>query len=98
HRVYNDTSLPVAPRHTVSAQTRHGLSFIPAPIAAKALEQRHVPAPIIEQLQTNYALSQIDALKLGIGGIALIALLGLGVTHRLPTTPLRAPPEQIVAD
>ena len=98
HRVYNDTSLPVAPRHTVSAQTRHGLSFIPAPIAAKALEQRHVPAPIVEQLQTNYALSQIDALKLGIGGIALIALLGLGVTRRLPTTPLRAPPDQIITD
>ena len=34
HRVYNDTSLPVGPRHTVSQKTRHGLAFIPAQSAS----------------------------------------------------------------
>jgi EmrB/QacA subfamily drug resistance transporter len=95
HRVYNDTSLPTGPRHTVSQKTSHGLAFIPAPAAAESLKQQHVPAPIVNQLEINYSLAQIDALKIAIGGVALIALLGLGVTRRLPSTPLRGPPEPV---
>jgi hypothetical protein len=52
-----------------------------------------VPAPVVSQLEANYAQSQVDALKIAVGGIALIALLGLvGVTRRLPASPMRAPP------
>jgi hypothetical protein len=39
----------------------------------------------------------VDALKIAIGGVAAIALLGLAVTRRLPSTPLRAPPVDAVA-
>jgi Major Facilitator Superfamily len=98
HRVYNDTSLPVGPRHTVSQKTSHGLAFIPAQEAGEALKHKGVPAPIVSQLEQNYSLSQVDALKIAIGGVALIALLGLGVTPRLPSNPLRGPPEARVAD
>jgi EmrB/QacA subfamily drug resistance transporter len=93
HRVYNDTSLPAGPRHTVSHKTSHGLAFIPAQAAGNALRQKHVPAPIVTQLEDNYAQSQVDALKIAIGGVALIALLGLGTTRRLPSRPLRGPPD-----
>lgn len=97
HRVENDTSLPVGPRHEVSAKTSHGLAFLPAAEAGGALKQKGVPAPIVSQLEANYATSQVDALKIAIGGVALIALLGLGVTRRLPSAPLRAPPSDAVA-
>ena len=97
NRVYNDTSLPVGPRHTVSQKTSRGLSFIPAQTAAAALRQKGVPAPVVDQLQQNYAQSQIDALKIAVGGVALIALLGLGTTRQLPRRPLRGPPEPPVA-
>jgi hypothetical protein len=97
HRVYNDTSLPVGPRHTVSQRTSRGLAFIPAPAAGAALNHKGVPAPIVNQLEQNYAQSQVDALKIAIGGVALIALLGLGTTRRLPSTPLRGPPDASVS-
>jgi EmrB/QacA subfamily drug resistance transporter len=98
HRVYNDTSLPVGPRHTVSQKTSHGLAFIPAQEAAGALKRKGVPPPIVSQLEENYSLSQVDALKIAIGGVALIALLGLGVTPRLPSNPLRGPPHAPALD
>jgi MFS family permease len=97
HRVYHDTSLPVGPRHTVSQKTSRGLAFIPAPAAGAALKHKGVPAPIVNQLEQNYAQSQVDALKIAIGGVALIALLGLGTTRRLPSSPLRGPPDAPVA-
>jgi MFS family permease len=97
HRVYNDTSLPVGPRHTVSQKTSHGLAFIPAPAAGAALTHKGVPTPIVNQLEQNYAQSQVDALKIAVGGVALIALLGLGTTRRLPSTPLRGPPDAPVS-
>jgi MFS family permease len=93
HRVYHDTSLPVGPRHTVSHKTGHGLAFIPAASAGAALKGQGVPPPVVSQLEQNYALSQVDGLKIAIGGVALIALLGLGTTRRLPSSPLRGPPE-----
>ncbi len=97
HRVENNTALPYGPRHTVSEKTSSGLEFIPAEEAAGALHQKGVPAPIVAQLEANYSESQVDALKIGIGGVAVIALLGLGVTRRLPSSPLRAPPTPIAS-
>ena len=83
--------------YTVSQKTRHGLAFIPAQTAGDSLRTKGVPAPIVDQLEQNYAQSQIDALKIAIGGVAMIALLGLGTTRRLPPNPLRGPPEPPVA-
>jgi MFS family permease len=97
HRVENDTSLPVKPRSQVAARTKHGLAFIPAAEAGAALRKKGVPAPIVSQLEPNYAQSQVDALKIAVGGVGLIALLGLGVTRRLPAQPLRAPPTAAVS-
>jgi MFS family permease len=92
HRVEGDTALPYGPRHEVSEKTSRGLQFMPAEEAAAGLRQKGVPKPIVSQLESNYATSQVDALKIAIGGVAAIALLGLGVTRRLPSNPLRAPP------
>ena len=70
HRVENDTSLPYAPRHQVAEKTADGLAFIPAEVAGGSLKQKGVPAPIVSQLESNYAQSQVDALKIAIGGVA----------------------------
>jgi MFS family permease len=92
HRVENDGALPYGPRHEVSAKTSEGLQFIPPEVAAGALRGKGVPAPVVSQLEGKYADSQLDALKIALGGVAAFALLGLGVTRRLPSSPLRAPP------
>jgi len=97
HRVENDTSLPAGPRSEVSAKTKEGLAFIPAEAAGGALRQKGVPEPIVTELEANYSQSQVDALKIAAGGVALIALLGIGVTRRLPSSPLRAPPTEAVS-
>jgi MFS family permease len=92
HRVEGDAALPYGPRHEVSQKTSRGLAFLPAEEAAVGLRQKGVPQPVVSQLSADYATSQVDALKIAIGGVAAIALLGLAVTRRLPSTPLRAPP------
>lgn len=98
HRVEGDKSLPYAPRHQVREKTREGLAFIPAAAAGAELRQKGVPAPVVAQLEADYAQSQVDALKIAVGGVALFALLGLaGVTRRLPASPLRAPPTEAAA-
>jgi EmrB/QacA subfamily drug resistance transporter len=94
HRVENDASLPSEPRQHVAERTKQGLEFIPATDAAAALRQRGVPAPVVAELEAKYSQSQVDGLKIAIGGVAVFALLGLGVTRRLPSAPLRAPPTQ----
>ena len=81
----------------MAAKTSRGLAFLPAELAGGSLRQRGVPGPVVTELEANYSTSQVDALKLAVGGIALIAILGLGVTRRLPSSPLRAPPEEIVS-
>jgi MFS family permease len=97
HRVEGDAALPYGPRHQVSEKTSHGLAFLPAEEAAGELRAKGVPEPIVTQLEANYETSQVDALKIAIGGVAAIALLGLAVTRRLPSTPLRAPPVDAVS-
>jgi MFS family permease len=93
HRVEGDKSLPYGPRHQISEKTSKGLAFVPPKAAGAELRQKGVPVPVVSQLEANYAQSQVDALKIAVGGIALIALLGLvGVTRRLPASPMRAPP------
>jgi EmrB/QacA subfamily drug resistance transporter len=97
HRVENDASLPVKPRHEVAEKTSKGLAFIPAEAAGAELKRKGVPQPVVQQLEANYSQSQVDALKIGVGGVALIGLLGLAVTRRLPSNPLRGPPAETVS-
>ena len=95
HRVEGVKSLPYGPRHEIRAKTSEGLAFIPADVAGAELRKRGVRRPVVAQLEANYARSQVDALKIAVGGVALFALLGLvSVTRRLPASPLRAPPAQ----
>ena len=96
-RVENDAALPSGPRHTVSQKTSKGLAFLPPEAAAASVKHKGVPDQIVQQLEAKYAQSEVDALKIAVGGVAVIALLGLGVTRRLPATALRAPPAEAVA-
>jgi MFS family permease len=90
HRVDGDRTLPAAARVEIRERTGTGLSFFPADVAGVKLRERRVPPRVVAQLETDYARSQVDALKIAVGGVALFALLGLvGVTRGLPARPLR---------
>ena len=98
HRVEGDRSLPAAARQEIRQRTSAGLAFIPAGVAGEKLRERRVPKPIVAQLEADYAQSQVDALKIGVAGVALFALLGLvGVTRGLPAGPLRVTARAAVA-
>lgn len=93
HRVDSDRTLPAPARQEIREKTDTGLSFVPAGVAAAKLREQGVPAPVVSELEANYTQSQVDALKIAIGGVSLFALFGLAaVTRRLPADPLRAPP------
>jgi MFS family permease len=97
HRVEDNSALPAQARNGVAARTQHGLAFVPAPVAGATLRKKGVPEPVVTQLEADYSQSQVDALKIAVGGVAAIALLGLGVTRRLPSRPLDAPPAETAA-
>ncbi len=92
HRVDSDRTLPAPARQEIREKTDTGLSFFPAEVAAARLREKGIPAPVVSQLEADYRQSQVDALKIAIGGVSLFALFGLGaVTRRLPADPLREP-------
>jgi MFS family permease len=97
HRVESNTALPAQARNGVAARTKDGLQFIPAGVAAGDLRQKGVPAPVVSQLEADYSQSQVDALKIAVGGVAVLALLSCGMTRRLPARPLEAPPGDTAA-
>ena len=96
-RVEDNSALPAQVRNGVAARTQHGLAFVPAPVAGATLRKKGVPEPVVTQLEADYSQSQVDALKIAVGGVAVIALLGLGVTRRLPARPLDAAPDVAAA-
>jgi hypothetical protein len=97
NRVESNEALPAQARNGVAARTKDGLQFIPAGVAASTLREKGVPAPVVSQLEADYAQSQVDALKIAVGGVAVLALLSIGMTRRLPARPLDSPTTETAA-
>jgi MFS family permease len=97
HRVERNSALPAIVRSQVAGRTKRGLVFVPAPVAAAAIRGRGVPEPVVRRLKAAYSSSQVDAIKIAVGGVAVFALLGCGVTRRLPARPVDAPPVAVAS-
>jgi EmrB/QacA subfamily drug resistance transporter len=86
--VEGNPDIPGPAKQEVVSKTSGGLQFVPATDAEKVLEANDVPQATITPLVDDYAESQIRALKTGLGGVALVVLLGFFATFGLPREPL----------
>ncbi len=87
-QVESNPALPAHVRSEVSAETRQGVQFVPASTAEGVLRRAGLPAKQVDEIDSAYGDAQITALKVALGGVAIIALAGLATTRRLPAEPL----------
>ena len=91
HKIANNPQIAPQTRTEVSQHTEKGIEFVPVGPAKEQLLKAGVPASQANQLASDYADAQVDALKIALGGVAVIVLLSFPVTRKLPGEPLNAP-------
>ncbi len=91
HKIANNPQIAAQTRSEVSQHTEKGIEFVPVGPAKEQLLKSGVPASQADQLASDYADAQVDALKIALGGVAFIVLLSFPVTRKLPSEPLNAP-------
>ncbi len=88
HKIANNPEIAPQTRSAVDQHTEKGIQFVPVGPAKAELEKSGMPASQADQLATDYSDAQVDALKIALGGVAVIVLLSFPVTRRLPAEPL----------
>ncbi len=91
HKIANNPQIAPQTRTEVSQHTEKGIEFVPVGPAKEQLLKAGVPASQANQLADDYADAQVDALKIALGGVAVIVLFSFPVTRKLPGEPLNAP-------
>jgi MFS family permease len=87
NRIEQDESIPADARIAISTQARDsGLDVVPVAQVETALNAAGLPADQVAAITASYSAGQLDGLRLSLGGVALLALLGLIFTRNLPAT------------
>ena len=61
------------------------------------MKQNDVPESVAKPVVDDYSDAQITALKVALGGVVVVVILGFGVTRKLPAEPLTDPADPGVA-
>ena len=69
-----------------STFTRHSLDIVPVSEAKQRALSKGVPEDQADQIASAYGDAQLVALKESLGAVAVVALLSLWFTRRLPTS------------
>jgi hypothetical protein len=88
-RVERNPAIPPEVREQVAEVAQKGIPVAPVADVEQAARDQGVPADEAQALAADYGDAQLDGLKRAIGAVALLALLSLWSTRRLPG---RAPP------
>ena len=95
-RITANEELPAELRTTVAtAASEQGLEVIPVAEVEQFLTDAGLPPDQAAAIATDYGAAQLDGLRLALGGVALLALLGLFFTRNLPD---RSTQEEAVAE
>ena len=98
-RVEQNPAVPPPVRERVSELAEKGIPVVPVDDVEQAARDQGVPADQAAALAGDYGDAQLDGLKQALGAIAVLALLSLWFTRRLPGRSLgRAPPESASGD
>jgi predicted MFS family arabinose efflux permease len=90
-RVEQNPDIPPPVRAEVARLAEKGIPVVPVDDVEQAAIDQEVPPDQAKALADDYGDAQLDGLKRAIGAIAVIALLSLWFTRRLPGRPLQEP-------
>jgi MFS family permease len=90
-RVEQNPDIPPPVRSEVARLAEKGIPVVPVDDVERAAIDQDVPPEEAKALADDYGDAQLDGLKRAIGAIAVIALLSLWFTRRLPGQPLQEP-------
>ena len=98
-RIADNQQLPQNVRETIAANTEEGIDIVPVSEAKRRALSKGLPEDEADQIASAYGDAQLEALKKSLGAVAVVALLSLWFTRRLPSTgaPQEVPPEQVAA-
>jgi MFS family permease len=91
-KIADNPAVPPELRTTLAANTEAGIDIVPVDEVTARAEAENLPQAQVEAITDAYGDAQLDALRKALGAVALVALLSLWFTRRLPSAALRAPP------
>ena len=97
NKIEANPAIPAKAQTKISDKTSKGIQFVPADEVSAALKQNGVPESVAKPVVDDYSDAQITALKVALGGVVVVVILGFGVTRKLPTEPLADPADPGVA-
>jgi MFS family permease len=90
-RVADNPQLPPSVREAVASNTEEGIDIVPVAQVEQQVESKGgLPPEQASAVAGAYGDAQLDALRRSLGAVAVIALLGLWFTRRLPTKSVEA--------
>ena len=86
--VNNNPSINPALKQATEAAQKRGIQVVTPELLENYLQQAGVPSDQIQLISDDYTSSKLQALRLGLGHVLVVALLGLPLTRGLPRKPL----------
>ena len=86
-RIADNPELPPQVKQTIAANTEEGIDIVPVSQVEQTALAKGVPQGQADQIAASYGDAQLEALKKSLGAVAVVALLSLWFTRRLPHSP-----------
>jgi Na+/melibiose symporter-like transporter len=83
-RVADNPAIPSATRSTIVAKAENGVDIVPVADVEKAAVKGGLTQEQAQAVASDYGDAQLEALRLALGAVALVALLSLWFTRGLP--------------
>jgi MFS family permease len=83
-RIADNPQVPESVRETIIANTTRGIDIAPVADVQKLAVERGLPEDQAKAVADDYGDSQLEALRKSLGAVALVALIALWFTRRLP--------------
>src|SRR3954454_16028845 len=97
-RVADNQAIPQAARDKIVANAQNGIDIVPVADVQKAAVKGGLSQEEAQAVASDYGDAQLDALRLALGAVALVALLSLWFTRGLPTAALASKPAEDVPE
>src|SRR5262245_51341206 len=89
-RIADNPAVPPAVSQTISSNTEEGIDIVPVSQVEQAALSKGLPQSQADAIASDYGDAQLEALKKSLGAVALIAVLCLWFTRKLPTSAVAA--------
>jgi MFS family permease len=95
-RIADNQDLPQSVRQTIATNTEEGIDIVPVSEVRELALSKGLASDQADEIASAYGDAQLEALKKSLGAVAVVALLSLWFTRRLPSRgdPQEGGPEQ----